>query len=154
MMDQSRRPKPRIERMAPPGSGRSAVGFFEFGTNSTAPTNAAMTMGTLTRKMEPHQNRASNKPPAMGPMAMPRPMVPPQAPMAFALSLGSRNTSLMMESDEGMVRAAPAPITARKAISRSTEPDRAAPIDPAAKTASPMRKNRFRPNRSAKLPPT
>ena len=29
MMDHSKRPKPRIERTAPPGSGRSAAGFFE-----------------------------------------------------------------------------------------------------------------------------
>ena len=81
-------------------------------------------------------------------------MVPAQTPMARARSAGSRNTSLMIESDGGIVSAAPAPMTARHAISRCTEPENAAPIDPVAKTVSPMRKNRLRPNRSARLPPT
>ena len=70
-------------------------------------------MGTLTRKTDPHQKCASSKPPAMGPMAIPSPMMPPQAPMAFARCLGSRKTSLTMDSDDGIVRAAPTPIMAR-----------------------------------------
>ena len=74
--------------------------------------------------------------------------------MARARSVGSRKTSLMMDSDAGMSRAAPAPITARQAIRRWTEPEKAAPIDPPAKTASPRRKKRLRPKRSARLPPT
>ena len=36
----------------------------------------------------------------------------------------------MIDSDLGIVRAAPAPMTAPKAIRRRAEPDRAAPIDP------------------------
>ena len=60
----------------------------------------------------------------------------------------------MMDNDAGMVRAAPAPMTARQAIKRWTEPENAAPIEPAAKTASPIRKNRRRPSLSARLPPT
>ena len=59
---------------------------------------------------EPGQQQAA----AIGPMAIPRPMVAPHAPMATALSLGSRKTSLTMESDEGMVSAAPAPMIARE----------------------------------------
>ena len=90
----------------------------------------------------------------MGPTAIPSPMVPAHAPMARARSVGSRNESLMMESDDGMVIAAPAPMTARQAISTWTEPENAAPIEPAAKTASPIRKNRRRPNLSARVPPT
>ena len=74
--------------------------------------------------------------------------------MARARSAGSRKTSLMIDSDAGIVSAAPAPITARQAISRSTDPQNAAPADPPAKTARPTRKNRLRPNRSATLPPT
>ena len=108
----------------------------------------------FTRKIDPHQNLESRSPPAIGPMAIPSPAVPAQAPMARARSPGSRKTSLMIDSDAGMVRAAPAPIRARQAISRWTEPEKAAPTDPAAKTVSPMRKNRWRPKRSARLPPT
>ena len=154
MIAQSSRPRPAIDSSAPAGSGGSAAGFFEAGTSSSAPANAAATIGTLTRKMEPHQNRASSRPPAIGPMAMPSPMVAAQAPMARARSAGSRNMSLMIDSEAGIVSAAPAPMTARQAISRSTEPENAAPADPAAKTARPMRKNRLRPIRSARLPPT
>ena len=154
MIAHSNRPRPAIDSTAPQGSGGSAAGFFESGTSSRAPANAAATIGTLTRNTEPHQNRASSRPPAIGPIAMPSPMVAAQAPMARARSAGSRNTSLTIDSDAGIVSAAPAPITARHAISRSTEPENAAPIDPAAKTPRPMRKNRLRPNRSARLPPT
>lgn len=61
---------------------------------------------------------------------------------------------MMMDNDDGIVRAAPAPMTARHAINRWTEPENAAPVDPAAKTVSPMRKKRLRPKRSARLPAT
>ena len=60
----------------------------------------------------------------------------------------------MIDSDDGTVSAAPAPITARHAINGSTEPETAAPIEPMAKIVRPMRKNRLRPSRSARLPPT
>ncbi len=60
----------------------------------------------------------------------------------------------MMDNDAGMVSAAPAPIRARQAIKTGTEPEKAAPIDPPAKTVSPIRKKRRRPNLSARLPPT
>jgi hypothetical protein len=59
-----------------------------------------------------------------------------------------------IDSDAGMVRAAPLPITARQAIRGWTEPEKAAPTDPTAKTERPMRKNLLRPKRSARLPPT
>ena len=88
----------------------------------------------------------------MGPMAMPSPMVPAQTPMARARSLGSRKTSLTIDSDAGIVRAAPNPMTPRHAISMSTDPEKAAPIDPRAKTLRPTRKSRRRPKRSARLP--
>jgi len=65
----------------------------------------------------------------MGPMAMPRPIVPPHTPMARARWAGLRKRSLMMASDDGMVRAAPSPVTARHPISGCTEPEKAAPID-------------------------
>lgn len=45
-------------------------------------------------------------------------------------------------------------MTKRNPIRSGAEPEAAAPIDPAAKTARPMRKNCLRPKRSARLPPT
>ena len=76
MIAQSNRPKPAMDSNPPAGSGWSAAGFLESGTSSSAPTNPATTIGTFTRKTEPHQNLASSRPPAIGPIAMPSPMVP------------------------------------------------------------------------------
>ena len=154
MIAQSSKPKPATDNNPPAGSGCSAAGFFESGTNTRAATNPTTTIGTLTRKTEPHQKFASSKPPAIGPIAMPSPMVPAQAPMARARSVGSRKTSLMIDNDAGIVSAAPIPMTARHAINRPTELEKPVPVDAPAKTVRPMRKKRFRPNRSARLPPT
>ncbi len=154
MIAHRRSPRPATDRPAPTGSGRVAAGFLESGTRTRAPTNPKTAIGTLTRKIDPHQNLESSRPPAMGPMAMPSPMVPAQVPMARARSWGSRKMSLMIDSDAGMVKAAPTPMIPRHAMSGCTEPDRAAPIDPAANRVSPKRKNLLRPNRSARLPPT
>jgi len=151
---QSSRPRAAIESTPPQGSGRLAAWFFESGTSTRAPTIPATTIGTFTTKIEPHQKLASSTPPAIGPMAMPSPIVPAQAPMARARSEGWRKMSLMIESDDGIVRAAPTPISPRNAMSGGTEPEQAAPIDPAPNTARPMMKNRLRPKRSARLPPT
>jgi hypothetical protein len=126
----------------PQGSGRPAAGFFESGTSSSAPANAAATIGTLTRNMEPHQNRASSR--RSGRSRRRARWSRPRRRWR-GRSAGSRNRSLTIDSDAGIVIAAPAPITARHAISRSTEPENAAPTDPAAKTPRPMRKNRLRP---------
>ena len=109
MIAHSRSPRPAIDKAAPTGSGRCTCGFFESGTTSAAPTKPKHAIGTLTKKIEPHQNLDSRRPPAIGPMAIPSPMVPAHAPMARARSPGSRKTSLMMASEAGMVSAAPLP---------------------------------------------
>ena len=84
MIVHSSRPRPAIDNSAPAGSASSADGFFESGTNAIAARKATTAMGTLTMKIEPHQKWARSRPPAIGPIAMPSPMVPPQAPMARA----------------------------------------------------------------------
>ena len=82
MIAHSSRPKPTMDNSPPAGSGWSASGFFESGTSIRAATKPATAIGTFTRNTEPHQNLASSKPPAIGPIAIPSPMVPAQAPMA------------------------------------------------------------------------
>ena len=104
---------PAIDNAAPTGSGRCTCGFFESGTTNADPTTPMHTIGTFTKKIDPHQNLDSRSPPAMGPMAIPSPIVPAQAPMARARSPGSRKMSLMIASDVGIVSAAPAPMRAR-----------------------------------------
>ena len=61
MIAHNSRPRPAIDSSAPRGSGRLASGFFESGTRTTAPMNPAATMGTFTRKIDPHQNLDNNK---------------------------------------------------------------------------------------------
>ena len=78
-------------------------------------------------------------------MAIPSPIVPAHMPTARARSPGSRNMSLTIDRPEGMVMAAPAPMSARQAMRGSTLPEKAAPREPPPKTTRPQRKSRLRP---------
>ena len=73
-------------------------------------------------KIEPHQKWSSRNPPTTGPSATPRPAVAAHMPIAVARSRGSANTLISSDSVAGMMNAAPAPITARAAISAPTPP--------------------------------
>ena len=73
-------------------------------------------------KIEPHQKWSSRKPPTTGPSATPTPAVAAQMPTAVARSRGSGKTLISSDSVAGMMNAAPAPMTARAAISRSAPP--------------------------------
>ena len=76
-------------------------------------TMASSAMGTLTKKTEPHQNFSNRSPEARMPRAPPAPAKPDQMAMALARSCEG-NTTVMMESVAGIVRAAPTPITPRR----------------------------------------
>jgi len=109
MIAQSSKPKPATDNNPPAGSGCSAAGFFESGTNTRAahePDNDDRDVDEENRTPPEVRER---KPPAIGPIAMPRPMVPAQAPMARAAPSGRRKTSLMIDNDAGIVSAAPIP---------------------------------------------
>ena len=96
-------------------------------------------------KIEPHQKWSSRKPPTTGPSATPSPAVAAQMPIAVARSRSSVNTLTRSESVAGMMNAAPAPITARAAISASTPPAYAAAAEAAPNTARPASRVRLRP---------
>ena len=115
---------------------------------------ATSAIGTFIKKTEPHQKRASSAPPTIGPRAKPTPLVPAQIAIAFWRCAVSRNTSVMIESVEVIMSAAPMPMAARAAISIPTDPENAAQADPAAKASTPIRKVHLRPNLSARLPAT
>ena len=70
------------------------------------------TIGTLTRKIDPHQKYLSKMPPVIGPRAIAMPEAPAQMPIAFGRSRGS-NTFWMIDSVCGWTAAAPIPIRAR-----------------------------------------
>src|SRR5579875_1296883 len=55
MMPQTSSAIPAMERAAPTGSGRLLAGFFDGGQARAAATRPARAIGTLTRKIEPHQ---------------------------------------------------------------------------------------------------
>ena len=116
MMPYSRAPRPTIDSPAPTGSRRSAFGSFDVGTSTRPPISAAATRGMLTRNTDPHQKCSSRKPLATGPMAAPAPARPAHRAMALARSWGGK-TLVRIDSVAGMIRAAPIPMTARRAMS-------------------------------------
>jgi hypothetical protein len=73
-------------------------------------------------------------------------------PIAIPRSRASVKTLIRSESVAGMMNAAPAPMTARSAISRSTSPAKAAAAEASPKTASPQSSVRRRPKRSPSVP--
>jgi len=90
------------ERIGAFGVGILRVGYQEHGAD-----NPPATIGTLTRKIDPTRTRQQQAP-AIGPTrcrfrwSQPRSDSPGR-------SAGSRKTSLMIDSDAGMVNAAPLP---------------------------------------------
>src|SRR3954471_8371181 len=126
MIAQTKAIRPAPERTAPVQSMRTARGPRASGMTRRPTRIATAQSGTLTMKIDPHQNRSSRTPPRTGPIATPRPAVAAQMPMAVARSRGSAKTLSTMDSVAGMMNAAPAPISARSAISSPTPPAKAA----------------------------
>jgi hypothetical protein len=60
--------------------------------------------------------------------------------------------SVMIDSVDGTISAAPIPMLARAAMSTPTDPENAAHAEPSANATSPARNVRLRPTRSARLP--
>jgi hypothetical protein len=111
-------------------------------------------MGTLTRNTDPHQKWARSHPPAMGPTAIPIPVVPDQMPMARARSRSPVKTLVRIDSVDGMIAAPPMPMKAREAMSQSGERANAERAEPVANTIRPARNTRLRPMWSPTLPRT
>ena len=87
----------------------------------------------------------------MGPRPIPSPIMPAQAAIARPRSsLGK--TLMRIESVEGIIIAAPNPMTARAAMSWVAVVTSVAAIEPAPKTSSPACRRRARPNRSPIAP--
>ena len=76
-------------------------------------------------------------PPRSGAIATPRPVIPPQIPIAVP-RFSSGNASLISASDTGRTMAAPAPWTARAAISAPALPAVAHAIDAAVNSSRPI----------------
>ncbi len=85
---------------------------------------------------------------------MPSPVVPDQIPIARARSFAPVKTLMRIDNVDGMIAAAPMPMNARAAISRSGVTEKADAADPAPNTRSPTMKTHLRPRRSPRLPAT
>src|SRR3954447_15947447 len=96
-----------------------------------------MTTGTLTRNTEPHQKWVSRKPPVTGPRPMPMADTPAQMPMALPRSAGLVKTLVRIDSVDGMMNAAPMPMSARVPMSIVADVANADATDPMPNTESP-----------------
>lgn len=81
----------------------------------------------------------------MGPTPAPMLNMLAQAAMALVRSFGSRNMSVMMERVEGIIMAAPNPVTTRKIIRRLAEVETAEANEPIPKMSNPVCSMRLRP---------
>ena len=140
-----------IERTDPSLSTGGVSGSDDSGTSGLAASNAIATIGRLTRKTEPHEKWSRRSPPATGPIATPIPETPAQMEIAFARSRFG-NTFVRTERVDGMMNAAPKPMTPRPAINIVDEVATVARSEPAPKTPRPASSARLRPKRSPSVP--
>ena len=142
---------PTIDRSAPTGSRRASSGSFDFGTRNQPPTKATAMTGRLMRNTDPNQKCVRRKPLASGPNAPATPVVAAQIAIALARSPAGK-TFTRIDSVDGMISAAPRPMTARQPmicqVSVAWEANAAA----TKKVASPSCSAPLRPNRSPSAP--
>ena len=132
---QTRASSPRVISGRPARSSRGrgprlSVSMTEEATAATTPT------GTLIQKIHCQLMPWMIAPPRSGARATPSPVMPPQIPIAVP-RFSSGNASLIRVSESGSTTAAPAPCTARDAISAPALPAVAHAMDAAVNSASP-----------------
>ena len=111
---------------------------------------ATTATGTLIQKIASHEMPSTTAPPMTGPSATPSPETPPQIPIAIARrAAGTAPASRVRDS--GMIAAAPAPCTARAAMSISALVARADAMEASANTTMPATNTRRRPHRSPRV---
>jgi hypothetical protein len=112
-----------------------------------------MATGTLTRKTACQPTLGTSRPPSTGPSANPKPATVVHTASARGRSSGG-NITATSDSAGGSTQAAAAPISTRAAINSPVVCDSAASTEVAPNPATPQRKTRRRPKRSAKPLPT
>jgi hypothetical protein len=113
---------------------------------------SASATGTLSQKIYGHAIPSTTGPPNNGPSGTPTPETPAKTPSALGRSRGA-NAAPSSASASGITSAAPAPWTARAAISQPTSGERAHPAEAAASSPTPTQNVRRRPNRSPSTAP-
>jgi hypothetical protein len=94
-----------------------ACSSFDSGTIRSAARKAKIPTGTLTKKIQRHENACVSAPPSTRPTAEPPIAIAAQTPSALERSFPSANVVEMIESAAGEMSAAPKPCSARKPIS-------------------------------------
>ena len=102
----------------------------------------------LNAKIERHDQNSWSAPAISTPAAAPTPAAAAQTPMALPRSFGG-NALMVTTSVVGMTKAAPAPDSARNAVSASGDEVSIAMADAAANTSRPKTSTRREPTRSA-----
>lgn len=142
---------PAVSRAAPGRSGRPASRRAVAPGSSRAPaTRAAAPAGTLTRKIH-RQSAWVRSPPATGPRAAASPPIAVQ-PRTAATRRSAGAAASSRPSEDGTSVAAPAACTTRAATSHHTPGAAAHAADASVNTATPRRKARLGPVRSASPP--
>ena len=144
---------PTVEISTPRMSKRRPATLGSRGIRNPPATRVTMTIGTLTRKMDPYQKCSSSAPPTIGPKATAIPDVAPQMPRAFCRSDGSGKTLVRMARLAGKMKAAATPMSARVEINVPVVCDQAAAAEKRPKKTNPTCMVPLRPRRSPMPPP-
>ena len=140
-----------IDRIAPGGSRRPCSGSFDFGTRNHPLMNATAMIGRLMRNTDPNQKCVSRKPLMSGPIDPATPVVAAQIAIALARSPGGK-TFTRIDSVDGMMNAAPTPMSARQPMICHISVACDAAAAPTKNVASPNWSAPFRPKRSPSAP--
>ena len=151
IMPYTSRAGPKIERISPKKSRREECFFEDSGASIRHARNATAIIGTLIRKIDPHEKLLSSSPPTMGPSGIPSEDIPTQIPRALARSWSGK-ISRISARVEGIINADPRPIITREKISTSALIEKAASIEPSSKINIPARKLSLCPILSARPP--
>jgi hypothetical protein len=109
-------------------------------------------MGTLSQKIHCQASPWATAPPTTGPAMRASPLILPKMPSALPRCAGG-NAALTNVSASGKIRAAPAPWTARAAISQPMVGARAQAADATTNSTRPPTNRRRRPKRSPSAVP-
>ena len=115
-------------------------------------TTAPTATGRLRKKIALQDTYSASAPPTTGPMASASAETPAQVPIALPRSSGGK-ALVMIDRVAGIMKAAPAPWTARPATSRPWSGARPIAALDSANTTTPNRNIRRRPKMSPSRPP-
>jgi hypothetical protein len=132
-----------IDRSAPIGSAGRA-GLRDSGTSSAVPSSATAAIGTLIRKIAPHQKWSSRTPPTVGPATRPAIATMLQPAIALRCSAGGKTVN-RIDSVLGITSEPPTPMSARHATSCPGVVENVARSEAAPNSRSPIISTRRRP---------